>query len=177
MAATKNLENFESGGAVTCTMTSLANGSARDSAVIDNSANLFLDDAITCTFTIISGSPSTSGASVNFYVAASPDGTLFPKVQLATGATYQTGAGDAATGALGSPNNLRLIGTFGLQSTTSAGERTFTTEPMSIMQALGYLPKKYSIVVENGTGVAFSASTTTTATNLNHSPLTTTSGN
>jgi hypothetical protein len=177
MAATKNLENFETAGSVTCTQTSLANGSSRESNVIDNSSNQFLDDAITVTFTLLSGSPSTSGASVNIYVACSPDGTLFPKIQLSAGTTFQTGAGDASVGALATPNNLRLIGTFGLQSTTSSGERTFTTEPMSIIQAIGWLPKKYSVIVENASGVAFSASTTSTAQNINHAPLSTTSGN
>jgi hypothetical protein len=175
--ATKNLENFETPGVVACTQTSLGIGSSRESAVIDNSALQFLDDVITLTFTIASGTPSTSGASVNIYVAASPDGTLFPRVQLLTGAPFQTGAGDASVGALGAPNNLRMIGSFGLQTTVSVGERTFTTEPMSVMQALGYLPKKYSIIIENSTGVVFSSSTTTTAQNLNHSPLSTTSGN
>lgn len=176
MAATKNLENFESSGAVTCTMTSLATGSSRESNVIDNSSNKFLDDSITVTFTIASGTPA-SNATLYVYVAASNDGTIFPKVQLAAGGTFQTGAGDGAVGALGTPNNLLLIGSFSIQSTSSNGERTFTTEPLSVMAALGYLPKKYSIVVENALGVALSSSTTTTAQNLNHSPLTTTSGN
>lgn len=177
MAATKNLENFETAGAVTCTMTSLATGSSRESAVIDNSSNLYLDDSIQVTFTIASGSPSTSGAALYVYVAYSTDGTIFPKIQLSNGTTFQSGAGDGAVGALGVPSNLRQIGSFTLQSTTSTGERTFTTEPMSIMAVLGYLPKKYSIVVENQLGVALSSSTTTTAQNLEHSPLSTTSGN
>jgi hypothetical protein len=178
MAATKNLINYETPGAITCTLPSLAIGSTRESNVVDNTTNKFLDDLIAVTFTIASGTPTTAGPAINVYAAGSVDGTLFPITQLSSGAPYSTGAGDASVGALGTPANLRLVGVFGLQTTTSSGERTFRTEPMSVAQAFGgVLPAKYSILIENQTGVVFSTSTVTTATYLEHGPLDTTSGN
>lgn len=176
--ATKNLISYESGGQITCTVQSLTTGSARESAVVDNSSNKWLDDLISLTFTIASGSPSTGGPAVNIYASGSEDGTLWPIVQLSTGAAFTTGAGDGSVGAMGSPNNLRLIGSFGLQSTTSNAERTFRTQPFSVAQAFGgVLPIKYSIIIDNQVGVNFSTSTATTAAYLEHQPISTTSGN
>jgi len=178
MAATKNLINYETGGSITATLPSLASGSAWESAVVDNSSNKFLDDLITVTFTIASGTPTSNGPYVNFYAAASADGTLFPQTQLSNGTTYATGTGSQSVGALGVPPNLRLIGSMALQTTNSAAERTFRTEPMSVARAFGgVLPQKYSIIVENQVGVALSSSTTTSANNIAHQPITTTSGN
>lgn len=178
MAATKNLMEFESNNAITCTLASLANASSRESAVIDNSTDKRLDRPVSLTFTIASGSPATAGPYVNVYAAASFDGTRFPITQKSDGTPYTTGAGDASVGALSNPNSLRLIGTFGFQSTTSNAERTFRTEPMSIAAAFGgNMPKKVSIIVENQTGVAFSSSTATTANLLEETGLETTSGN
>jgi hypothetical protein len=115
---------------------------------------------------------------VYIYASGSIDGTLFPIVQKSDGTTFTTGAGDGSVGALATPNNLRLVGSFAFQTTTSTGERTFRTEPFSVAQAFGgVLPKKYSLVIENQTGVAFSSSTATTATYLQHGPIDTTSGN
>lgn len=179
MSATKNLISYETPGAVACTMTSLASGSTRESALIDNSSNKYLDDLIQLTFTIASGSPSTGGPFVNIYAIGSENSTgAYPIIQNSAGGTIATGGGDASLGALGSPNNLRLIGAFGLQTTTSNAERTFRTEPMSVAQAFGgALPAKYSIAIENQVGVAFSTSTATTAQYLEHQPIATTSGN
>lgn len=178
MANTKNLEGFGSPGAVACGIASLANGSSRESAVIDNSTNDYFDYLIALTFTLASGSPTTTGPYVNIYASASNDGTIYPRIQLTSGAPFQTGAGDASVGALGVPSNLKLIGSFGLQTTTSNGERTFITEPFSVAQAFGgQIPPKFSVIVENQLGVAFSTSTVTTANLLQQQGIYTTSGN
>ncbi len=178
MAATGNLLALASPAAVGCTMTSLANGSSRESATITNSINLYLDYLVALTFTVSSGSPSTTGPYINIYANGSNDGTLWPIVQLSSGAVYATGGGDSSVGALGVPPNLRLIGSFGIQTTTSSGERTFRTEPFSVAQAFGgQIPPKFSLIVENQLGVSFSASTATTATYLQQQGIYTTSGN
>jgi hypothetical protein len=178
MAATKNFEAYDTTATITCTMTSLASGSARESVVITNTVSLDLDYLVGLTFTVITGSPVTTGPYVNIYANGSVDGTLWPIIQLSGGTTFTTGTGDVSVGALASPSNLRLIGTFGIQTTTSSGERTFRTEPMSVANAFGgNIPPKFSIIVENQLGIAFSASTTTTATFLQVEPLYTTSGN
>lgn len=130
------------------------------------------------TFTIASGTPSTTGPAVNVYANGSVDGTLWPIVQLSSGAPFATGTGDVSVGSLGTPSNLRLIGAFGIQTTTSSAERTFRTEPFSIAQAFGgNVPEAFSFMIENQTGVALSASTATTAQLTDACGIYTTSGN
>jgi hypothetical protein len=95
------------------------------------------------------------------------------------GTTYTTGAGSGSVGALGTPANLFLIGSFGLQTTTSNGERSFRTEPFSVGAAFpDGLPDEFSLIIENQTGVAFSSSVTATGANyIQYMPIWTTSGN
>ena len=175
---TKNLLGLATAAQIACSIASLANGSARESAIVDNTSNLYLDYFIDLTFTMVSGFPSTGGPYVNVYANGSPDGTLWPIIQLSGGGTFTTGGGDASVGALGIPPNLRLIGSFGLQTTTSSGERTFRTEPLSVAQAFGgQIPPKFSIIIENQLGLAFSSSTATTADYLQEQGIYTTSGN
>lgn len=177
--STRNYEAFNGAAAITCTLTTLAAGSARESAVVANTAAPeCFDYLVELTFTIASGSPSTSNPVVNVYANGSMDAVLWPIIQLSAGGTYQTGGGDSSVGALGNPPNVRLIGSFGLATTTSSGERTFRTQPLSVAQAFGGLaPAAFSLIVENQSGVAFSSSTTSTAQYLSTNPIYTTSGN
>lgn len=176
--STKNLEAYAGSATLTCTQTSLASTSCRESAVRSNSSALNFDDQIAVTFTIASGTPSTSGPAVNIYANGSIDGSIWPIIQLASGAVQSTGAGDASIGALGSPSNLRLIGSFGLQTTTSSGERTFRTQPFSVAQAFaGNLPQSYSILIENQVGISFSSSTATTTQLVEVNGIYNTAGN
>jgi hypothetical protein len=175
--STKNLIGYAGSAQIACSNASLATGSSRESAVVNNQTNDYLDYLVSLTFTIASGSPSTASPVVNVYANGSNDGTLWPIIQLSNGTTYTSGGGDSSVGALGTPTQLRLIGTFGLQSTTSSGERTFRTEAFSVGSAFGGdLPPEFSIVVENQTGVAFSSSTTSTANYLQQTGVYTTSG-
>lgn len=176
MATQKKL-NYATPGQLTCTLASLASGSARESQVQTNTLSGFDDYEIVVTFTLASGSPSTNNPCVNIYASGSMDNSLWPKIQLSSGAPYITGGGDSSVGALGSVGGLRFLGTFALQTTTSSGERTFTTEPMSVASAFyGTMPEAFSIIVENQSGVAFSSSTTTTAEYVQATPLYTTYG-
>ncbi len=179
MAATSNKIAYAGSSTLACTQTSLASGSTRESGIYTNSstANVYPEVGVAVTFTIASGTPSTTGPAVNIYANGSLDATLWPIIQLSSGATFSTGGGDAAVGALGSPPNVRLIGSFGLQTTTSSGERTFRTQPFPVSAGLGVVPEALSIMVENSTGVAFSTSTATTTQLVEVVPLYTTSGN
>jgi len=152
---------FEGGAALTCTLTSLATGSTRESATKNNpSTTGDFDYLVSLTFTLLSGSPSTTAPAINVYVGGSVDATLWPIIQLSSGAVKATGAGDASIGALGTPPNLALIGSFGLQTTTTGAERTFRTEAYSVAAAFGgTMPTAFSIFVENQSGVAFTATT------------------
>ncbi len=179
MAATNNKQEYLGSAALACTLTSLASGSSRESATTSNTVNKEFDFLVALTFTLLSGSPSTSGPAVNIYAAASVDGsTRWPRIQLSSGAPFATGAGDASVGAIGTVPNLKLVGSFGLQTTTTSAERTFRTEAYSVAAAFGYvMPPAFSIIVENATGVAFSTSTTTTAQYLEINGVFSSSGN
>lgn len=178
MASTSNKEAYSGASQLPITLTSLASGSTRESNSISNTTNLYLDYLVSLTFTIASGTPSTSSPAVNVYVNASNDGTNWPIIQLSSGATKATSGTDNSIGALGNPSNVRLIGSFGLQTTTSSAERTFTTQPFNLSSAFGgTLPSSWSILLENSTGVAFSTSTATTAQYLSVNGIYSTSGN
>ena len=179
MAATTNRPMYEGSASLACTLTSLATGTTRESATkASPSTTGDFDWLVALTFTILNGTPASPFA-VNIYAGASVDGTSrWPIIQLSSGATKSTGGGDASIGALGTPPNLRLIGSFGIQSTSSASERTFRTEAYSVAAAFaGTMPPAFSIFVENQTGVAFSASTTTTAQYLELNGVYSSSGN
>jgi hypothetical protein len=169
MAATNNLPKYGTAAQITCGIASLASGSTRESAVQSNTATSGqgFDVLVTVTFSLASGSPSTSSPVINFYANGSVDNTVWPRIQLSSAAPFQTGGGDASVGALGTPSNARMIGSYAIQTTTTNGERTFGTEPMSVGNGFaGTIPPFWSLMVENQTGVAFS--TSGTATNANY---------
>ncbi len=175
MSATGNLEAYSGTATIACTQTSLATNSTRESAVRSNTGNKYLDEQVAVTFTIASGSPATNNPQVNVWINGSVDGTLWPIIQLTSGAPFATGTGDVSVGIVGA--NLRLLGAIGIQTTTSSGERTFRSHPFSVAGAFGAMPAAYSIMVENQTGVAFSSSTATTAQLIEVNGIYTTSGN
>lgn len=124
---------------ITITLASLANDAARESTVVDNSTNVFLDALVT--LKVKSGA---SGTSTTGYVAVYAYGTSDG------GTTY----GDTATGSdaaitLTSPTNLRLIGMINVV----ANATTYKSNPMSVASAFGgALPEKWGIVVVNKSG-------------------------
>lgn len=177
MASTANKLAYGTPAQVAATIGSLATGSTRESASVSNTANLYFDYQVELTFTIASGSPSTTGPYVNVYANGSVDGTLWPIIQLSSGAPKATAGTDASIGALAVPSNLPLIGTFALQTTSSSGERTFRTPVYYVSSAYGACPEAISFMIENQMGVAFSTSTVTTANYLEVTPIYSTSGN
>ncbi len=177
MAATNNLLVYSGSSQITCGQASLASGSTRESNSQNNSSNKYFDYLVALTFTLSTGTPSTTGPAVNLYGNGSPDGTLWPRIQLSSGAPFATTGGDASVGALGTVPNMPLIGSFGIQTTTSGGERTFRTQAFSVRRAFGgTIPSAFSVLIENSTGVTFSASTATTANLLEINGVYTSSG-
>lgn len=175
--STSNKISYVASAQMTCTLTSLAAGSARESAVVDNTSALDLAAEVSVTFTIASGTPTSSGAFVNVYVSATEDGTNWPIIQTSTGATYQTGGGDSSVGAFNAANPLRLIATIPVATATSSAERTLRSLPIPIEPAFGgVLPRKWSIFIENQTGVAFSTSTATSTQYVSETLILTTNG-
>lgn len=131
--------------AFTITLTSLADAAARESTVVDNSSNLFLDALVF--FIIKTGAGALATVPfVNIYAYGTADG----------GTTYTDGASGSNAGiTLISPPNLKIVG---IGSTPSSAV-SYKIGPFSIAAAFGgVLPEKWGVVVENKTGQAFDAS-------------------
>ena len=135
-------EKFGTNGqTITITVASLANNSARQSTVIDNSTNLF-QDAL-AQFKLKTGA---SGVSSNGYVA------VYAIATVDGGTTYNENAGatDAAI-TLTVPPNAVLVGRINCV----ANATTYYSPPFSIAAAFGgVLPEKWGVIVENKTGAA-----------------------
>ncbi len=123
--------------AITITLTSLGDGSARQSTEIDNSTDLFRDVIVRIKTLGLAG--SVNELSVYLY------GSVGDTVR-----SGGAGASDAAfTGQL---EELAFLGTVQMNGTTSV-----TALMASFLQALGYVPNKWGIVVQNDSGAALSA--------------------
>lgn len=130
--------------ALTLTIASLANGSARESTVVDNTSNAFIDALVQLKIKTNAAGTSATGYVV-VYAYGTADG----------GTTY----GDGATGTdagitLTNPPNLQVIGIINCV----ANATTYKSNPMSVRKAFGgTLPDKWGIVIENKTGAALDA--------------------
>jgi hypothetical protein len=132
--------------AITITLASLASSATagRESASVDNSSNLYLDALVQVKAKLATGTPANDKA-IYIYVAGSEDGTKW--VDTVTGA-------DAAI-TLRDPTNLTLLGVI---NTPDAGAVTYVSNPMAVAAAFGgTLPRKWSIIIRNYTGLAFDA--------------------
>lgn len=131
-------ELLNNNNAMTITIASLTNNSARESTVVDNTSNQDFDAAVMVK--IKSGAASTSATGyVNVYVYASADG----------GTTYNDNAtGSDAAITLVVPPNARLIGVVNIV----ANATTYKAGPFSVASVLGYLPGKWGVIIENKTG-------------------------
>lgn len=131
--------------AITCTINSLSNTSARESTAVDNSSNVFEDALVQVIIASASSSTSSTGY-VNIYAYGTADG----------GTTYSANAtGSDADATLTSPPNARLIGRISVV----ANSTTYESHPMSVAAAFGgRLPEKWGIIVENQSGATLSAS-------------------
>lgn len=134
--------------AVTCTLLSLASSATagRESTVIDNTANKYLDALVSVSAKLLTGTPVNDKAIYVFgYGTVDATTPVYPdKV---------TGIDAAIT--LDDPTQLPLIGTI---YATVTGGLTFKGGPWSVARAFGgVLPQKWGIVVRNYTGFALSA--------------------
>lgn len=145
MAADVKEKFGASNQAITCTVTSLANGGARASSAIDNSANLYFDELVFVKIKSNAAGTSATGT-VNVYAYATADG----------GTTYtESATGSDAGITLTSPPNARLIGVINVV----ANSLTYNAGPFSVAAAFGgVLPDHWGIIIENKTGAALDAS-------------------
>jgi hypothetical protein len=127
---------------ITITLASLASSAQRQSTVVSNTTNLFIDALVQLTIKTGASGVAATGI-VNVYAFGTSDG----------GTTYGENAGstDAAI-TLTVPPNLKLIGTIN----AVANATVYKSNPLSVSAAFnGRLPASWGIVVENKTSATF----------------------
>jgi hypothetical protein len=126
--------------AITCTLTSLGTGAARQSTAVDNSTNLFVDVLVRV---------KTNGQ-------AGGTGTLdvYAVGALETGTPIYTDGASGTDGAFsGSILNARLLGNVAMNAATSV-----TGGPYSLSRCFdGNIPVKWALICVNSSGAVLSA--------------------
>jgi hypothetical protein len=138
---------YATSAAITITLTSLAHSltAGRESTVIDNTTNVYMDAILQVKFKLLTGTPGVDQA-VYVYVHGSEDGATFTDGNL-------TGVDAALT--LRAPTNMTMLQTIFAATT---GGATFVGQPISVALAFGgMLPRKWGVVIRNATNLAFSA--------------------
>lgn len=130
---------FGSKATVTVTLASLANGSARESTVIDNTSNLYADYLLR----VKTNGQSSGTAQLNVYAYAALSDT-----------TYTDGAtGSDAAFTAANRLNADLWKSVQMNATTAV-----TAGPWSVRSAFGgTLPSKFGFIFVNASGAALSA--------------------
>jgi hypothetical protein len=136
---------------VTLTLTSLADGSWRQSASVDNGTNLYMDAHIGGI--IQTGTSPTSGNTIDIYAYGSYDGTNF---------TAGASGSDAAYTADGEEDELMFLTSVSVDGTS---DQDYVWGPVSVAAAFGgVLPETWGLVVENNTGATLNATGTNNET-------------
>jgi hypothetical protein len=138
--ANVNIEYADS-TSIVCTLAGLASGSARESNAIDNTVNKFTD--YLCQVKAKTSGAVSGDAAVYVYVAASENGIDWTD--------NATGVDAALT--INAPNGFRLACTIPCRASA-----TVIGRPFSIAHLFGgHMPRKFSIIVQNASGIALSA--------------------
>lgn len=138
MSTTKT--SYNTSTAVTITLTSLANGSARESTAVVNTTTLYLDAQLYVACKLAAGTPS---GGIDVYLYGSEDGTNYDD--------NATGSDAAIT--LRTPCNLVLVGRI---QTETSGALTWKMTFKSLAASFGgVLPRKWGVCIANNTGLAF----------------------
>jgi hypothetical protein len=133
---------YATSAGITISLASLGDGAARECTAIDNTSNKYTDAHVYLAIKLATGTPGNNQV-INVYAYGSEDGTNY--------GDNVTGSDAALT--MRSPTNLRIIGCI---QTPASGALTWKSHPMSVARAFGgVLPRKWGIVVENLTGLAF----------------------
>lgn len=127
--------------AITITIASLANGSSRQSTIVDNTSNLFTDALVLLKIKTGASGTTTTGVVTVYAFGTTDNGTTYSE---------NAGASDAAITLTSNPN-VRLVGVINCV----ANATTYYSPVFSIASAFGgVLPAKWGIIINNGTGGA-----------------------
>lgn len=130
--------------AITVTLASLADGSARESTSVSNATNLYLDALVQLVIESASAGVSSTGFVAVYAYGTADGGTTF--------SDSATGTDAAIT--LTSPPNAVRIGICNVVAIST----TYECAPMSVAAAFGgVLPDEWGIIVENNSGAALGA--------------------
>jgi hypothetical protein len=135
--------NYGSSAAITLTLTSLGNGSWRQSTVVDNSTNKYLDALAGGSVQV--GTSPTANSAIEIYAYGERDDA----------GNYTSGASgsDGSYTADGEEDELKLLEVITVDGTS---DQDYEWGPVSVAQAFGgILPRKWGLVFKNGTGAAF----------------------
>lgn len=136
------------GTAISITLTSLSDGSWRQSDSVDNTTNKYLDALIGGSTQ--TGTSPTAGRTIDIYAYGQYDGSS----EFTAGAS----GSDAAYTADGEETSLKLIGVVQVDGTSN---QDYEWGPFSVAAAFGGLmPQRWGLVVENNTGAALNATGT-----------------
>ena len=152
MAVTNVTYAGASGTAITLTLTSLTDGSWRQSAAVDNTSNLYIDVLV--------------GGSVQVGTSPTADGTIdiYAYGQYDASGEYTAGASgsDAAYTADGEEGQLKFIASIVVDATS---DQDYEWGPYNIAPAFGgVIPQRWGLVVENNTGATLNATGTNNET-------------
>jgi hypothetical protein len=125
----------------------LANGAYRQSSVVDNTTNKFID-ALLGGFIRTGSVAPTNNSVIEVYVYGTYDGVTY---------TGGCSGSDAAYIADGEQDELRFLTSITVDADT---DTPYVFGPVSVSQAFGgVLPPKWGVVVRNGTGQALDVTT------------------
>jgi hypothetical protein len=154
--AARNLA-YGTRAALTITLASLANGAYREATEVDNGTTLALDGILHGIIT--AGTSPTAGNTITVYVAGS-DGTT-------TRVGNLTGADSTITPA-GEQSQFEIARIIPIDATSNHAYEFFVGSIAALFG--GIMPKKFSVIVLNGTGVALNA--TGGNHSINYTPIT-----
>lgn len=143
-------ETLAASAAITITSAAaLANGSAAGCAAIDNTSNLYFDALLQVVATIASGSIA-SDQLINVWLAGSEDGTNWDGTN---GGSLDNYVGTDAAVTLQSPSVYSGPFVIPTPNSNLTVRKSFWVAPFFG----GKLPPKWGVIVENRTGLAFTA--------------------
>lgn len=136
--------NYAAAVNVTLTQESLANGSWRQSTVVDNTSNLYVD--VLLGGIVRTGTSPTADATIDIYIYASYDGVNY---------TAGASGSDAAYTADGEENLFKKIETIIVDGTS---DQYYVWGPVSVAALFGgTMPSKWGVVIENNSGSTLNA--------------------
>jgi len=133
--------------AIAITVTSLADGSWRQSAAVDNSTNKHVDALVGGSIQV--GTSPTAGDKINIYAYGAWDASNY---------TAGASGSDAAYTADGEEGLLKLLEVIEVDATS---DQDYSWGPVGVAQAFdGVLPDSWGVIVNNESGATLNATGT-----------------